>query len=83
MMKLLTIHDAQGNISAVVVRPDNAPMGAPVVPGQMELMTEVEAPDVQIDPAEPESYQRLIEMLRDFRVEVKTEARLVRKDSLD
>ena len=76
-MKVLAIHDAQGNIDTIIVRPGDAPMGATVSPGQM--VTEVEVADVKIDPADPGSYQRLIEMLQEFRVEVKTEARLVRK----
>lgn len=76
-MKVLAIHDAKGNIDAVIVRPGDAPMGATAAPGQM--VTEVEVPDVKIDPADPRSYQRLIDMLREFRVEVKTVARLVKK----
>jgi hypothetical protein len=76
-MKVLAIHDAQGNIAAVVVRPGDAPTGAVVVPGQ--TVTEVEAPEVHIDPEDPGSYQQLIEMLQEFQVEVKTEGRLVRK----
>lgn len=76
-MKILAVHDAQGNITAVVVRPEGAPMGVTAEPGQ--LATEVDAPDVKIDPADPGSYQRLIEMLQEFRVEVKTEGRLVKR----
>jgi hypothetical protein len=76
-MKVLAIHDAQGNIAGVVASPGDAPLGAVVVPGQ--TMTEVEVPDMQIDPADPESYQQFIEMLKQFRVEVKTEGRLVKK----
>jgi len=76
-MKILAIHDAHGNITASVVLPENAPPGAVAAePGQM--MTEVEA-EVRIDPLDGENYQRLIEVIQNFRVDVKTEAKLVRK----
>jgi hypothetical protein len=44
-------------------------------------VTEVEVPEEIIDLTEPESEQRVVEVLQDFRVEVETEGRLVRKAS--
>ncbi len=77
-MKLLAIHDAKGNISRIVVCPPNAPPAATAV-GPGHFVTEVEALDVKIDPADPSSYQRLTQVLENSQVEVKTEGKLVRK----
>lgn len=77
-MKLLAVHDVKGNIARIVVCPPNAPAaGTAVGPGH--FVTEVEAPDFKIDPANPADYQRLTQVLENFRVEVKTEAKLVKK----
>ena len=77
-MKILAIHDAKGNIAASIVLPANAPPGAVAVdPGQ--VMTEVEVRELKIDPLDGQNYQRLVEVIQNFRVEVKTEAKLVRK----
>ncbi len=69
-MRLIAIHDAQGSISALVVQPPNSPPGSPAAaPGQS--VTEVEAPDVQIDLGDPASFERLVEVLEHYRIEVK------------
>lgn len=77
-MKLLAIHDVQGNIARLVVRPPKAPPAA-VAAELGQLVTEVEAPEITIDPDDPKSYHRLVEVIEHFRVEVKTEGKLVRK----
>jgi len=79
-MKLLAVHDAKGNIARIMVCPPSAPPAATAA-GPGYFVTEVEAPDPKIDAADPESYQRLTQVLKNFRVEVKTEGKLVRKDS--
>jgi len=79
-MKILTVHDGRGNIDACVVQPPNAPpVAMSAAPGQ--VVSEVEAREVRIDLDDPESLQRLVDVVRNFRVEVKTEARLVRINS--
>jgi hypothetical protein len=77
-MKILAIHDAEGNIVASVIRPEDAPP-ASVAVGPGRMTTEVEAREVKIDPLDEheESYKRLIEVMQNSRVEV--EAKLVTK----
>jgi len=77
-MKILAIHDAQGNITASVVHPPDAPPAAVGSEGG-QMMTEVEVREVRIDPLDGQNYQGLIEVMQNFRVEVKTEAKLVSK----
>lgn len=77
-MRLLAIHDAQGNIARLVVRPPDSPPAA-VKAGPGQFVTEIDAPEVTVDLADPDSHQRLVEVLEHFRVEVKVEGRLVRK----
>ncbi len=77
-MKVLAIHDAQGNIAALVVGPPSSPPAVVAAePGQ--LVTEVEAPEVKVERTDPESYQRLVEVIENFRLELKAPGRLVRK----
>ena len=79
-MKILAMHDVQGNIRSIAVSPADSP------PAQLRaelglLVTEVEAPEIsEIDLHDPESFRRLDEVLKQFRV-AKTEVRLMRKDS--
>jgi hypothetical protein len=74
-MRILTAHDAEGNIHHVVV----SPAGAPPATVTMEtglLVTEVEAPEVVsgVDLSDPEGSRRqlakVLQHLQDFRVEV-------------
>ena len=77
-MKILAIHDAQGNIVASIIRPEDAPRGAPAAgPGQM--ITEVEAREVRIDTLDEheQSYRHLVEVMQNSCVDV--EAKLVTK----
>lgn len=78
-MKFLVTHDAKGNIASVAGQPANAPAGAVAVTGG-ELVTLVDLPDIQVDPASPDSANRLAEIFERYRVEVKTEAKLVRRN---
>lgn len=69
-MRFFAVHDIRGNLTAIMVSPpDSPPEGAMMEPGQ--LMTEVDAPEVTIDLGEPASYERLVEVLEHFEVEVK------------
>jgi hypothetical protein len=84
-MRILTAHDAQGNIHHVVVSPADAPL-ATVTTETGLLVTEVEVPEMLsgLDRSDPEdSRQQLAEVLQhlqDFRVEVGVEAKLIRKN---
>ena len=79
-MRILAMHDTQGNIHEIAVSPADSPTAAVTVePGL--LVTEVEAPEFSgLDLRDPETQQQLAEVLEQFRVEAKAEARLVRKE---
>jgi hypothetical protein len=74
-MKFLVFHDTKGNIDAIVGRPADAP-AASVVPGGGQLVAEVDLPKGTIDPANPDTFQRLVKVIERHRVDVKTEAKL-------
>jgi hypothetical protein len=78
-MKVMAIHDAQGNISATVVVPTDAPAGAiRVEPGQ--TITEIEGHSLKFDAQKEQSYERLLEIIQNFRMEpIASKAKLVRK----
>jgi hypothetical protein len=79
-MRILARHDAQGNVHEIVVSPADSPRVA--VTTELGLLTtEVEAPEeiAGLDVNDPESLQRLTEMINQLRVEAKAEASLVRK----
>jgi hypothetical protein len=76
-MKILAIHDTQGNIARIVVSPPNAPRGVPSAPAGHSI-TEVDM-DINIDLKDPTSFNRLTELLKNFQVELKTAAKLVKK----
>jgi hypothetical protein len=85
-MRILTAHDAEGNIHHVVVSPADAPP-ATVTTETGLLVAEVEAPEgiSKLDTSDPErSRQQLakvLQHLQDFRVDVGTKAKLVRTRS--
>jgi hypothetical protein len=81
-MKYLAIHDRQGNITALATRPADAPP-ATVVADPGTFVTEVEVAADVIDLAGLENEQRVVEALQGFRIETKTEAKLVRKTSAE
>jgi hypothetical protein len=73
-MRILAAHDAEGNIHHLVVSPADAPL-ATVTTETGLLVTEVEAPEVVsgLDlsgPGSREELDKVLEYLRDFRVEV-------------
>jgi hypothetical protein len=75
-MRILAIHDAQGNIYHIVMRPsDSPPVAFAGEPGLS--VTEVEAPEI----SDPRDRQQIEEVLERWRVEVKPEAKLVRRTS--
>src|SRR4026207_2319788 len=78
-MKIMAVHDAQGNISATVVLPTDAPAGAiRVEPGQ--TITAIVGSHLKFDAQKEKSYERLIEVIQNFRIEpIPSRAKLVRK----
>jgi hypothetical protein len=76
-MKIHAIHDAKGNITRIVVSPPNAPPGLPSAPAGHSI-TEVET-DIGLDLKDPASFNRLADVLKNFQVERKTSAKLVKK----
>ena len=84
-MRILAVHDAEGNIHQVAVLPPNAPP-ATVTTEPGLLTTEIEAPEMMsgLDLSDPErSSQQLSEVLQHlshFRVEVGAKAKLIRKE---
>ena len=76
-MRAFVAHDRNGNIAGLAICPPDAPPLFPT-PGPGQFVTEVDLPEDALD---LESEERTIETLKNFRVEVKTEARLVRKTS--
>jgi arginine/lysine/ornithine decarboxylase len=78
-MKIMAIHDAKGNISATVVLPADAPPGAiRVEPGQ--TITEIDGHNLKFDAQKEQSYERLIEVIQNFRIEpIPSRAKLVKK----
>ena len=80
-MRFTAVHDRNGNIAALMASPPDAPPATAVTDAGAQFVTEVEVPEEIIDLTEPESEQRVVEVLQDFRVEVETEGRIVRKSS--
>jgi hypothetical protein len=79
-MKVTAIHDAEGNIARLLVRPANAPMGSPATPPPGHLATEVDIAGLKLDATDPKDFERLVETMRDYRIEVKAATgKLVRK----
>jgi hypothetical protein len=82
-MRFFAAHDSHGNIAVFTVCPPDAPPPAApltVEPGE-EFFTEVEVPEGIIDLiTNPESEQRVVETLKEYRVE---EGKLVRKTHTD
>jgi hypothetical protein len=71
------LHDKHGVIVALTNVPADAPP-ASIAPGPGQTVSEVELP---AELTRLETEEQVIEALRQFRVEAKTEAKLVRKSS--
>jgi hypothetical protein len=78
-MKFLAVHDRHGNIAVLASSPPDAPPVTLGTDAGAGFVTEVEVPEGIIDVTEAESEQRVVEALKDFRVEVEPAGRLVRK----
>ena len=77
-MKVHAIHDAKGNITRLILRPENGPPGGPA-PSAGHFATEVDAAGLKIDAKDPKNYERLIDTMRQYRVDVTKAAKLVKK----
>ena len=80
-MRFTAVHDRHGNIAALISSPPDAPPATLAPDAGAQFVTEVEVPEEIIALAEHESEQHVVEVLQDFRVEVETEGRIVRKSS--
>lgn len=78
-MRLLAIHDAEGNIARFVMNPSDGPRAAVAVQAG-EFVTEIEAPDLEFDAEDPSSLRRVVELLERYRVEPGGPRRLVERN---
>lgn len=78
-MKVLTLHDNEGNISAVVVGPSDSPARTGLTAESGQHLTEVEVAGVTTDLTNQRNLQRLLAIAGRFRVEAKAEGKLVYK----
>jgi len=78
-MRLVAVHDAAGNIAALMTLPPNSPpKGMQVKAGQH--LTEFEAPEITCNPRDPSLVKHLTEIADNFRLETRApEGRFVRK----
>ena len=77
-MRFMALHDREGTIVALTSSAPDAPaVSSPPGPGQQ--LTEIDVPDGTLDIATLETEERVIEALREFRIEVQTDAKLVRR----
>ena len=77
-MKVLLIHDAEGNVRGVVAAsPDAPPDAGPGEPG--ELRSEVELDGYSPEASDEERLESLMRVAQDFRVEFERTAQLVPK----
>jgi len=74
-MKALLIHDADGNITALVAMP---PDGPPIALSTGELSSEVEIEDVAGEPGTAERHDNLLNLIQGARVQFERKAKLVR-----
>jgi hypothetical protein len=82
-MHIVITHDRDGNIARLIICPPDGPPVAGIVDvGQ--YVTELEVPEDTFDFMRQEGdkdEERIIQALKAFRVDVKTEAKLVRKSA--
>jgi hypothetical protein len=78
-MRMLVIHDGDGNVNGVVTSPSDAP---PIYVGTQpgEFVSEVEPPEGTIG-TEALQPERILELLREYRVDARR-AQLVTKQKL-
>jgi hypothetical protein len=80
-MKVLVLHDRQGIIRRVVTAPADAPIPVHVGAHPGEILSEVEVPDKSLDPSTEEGQREMVRILREFRVDLTRQARLVPRRS--
>jgi hypothetical protein len=77
-MKIIALHDARGNIERLVAAPAGGPPAS--VGGDANLIaTELDAANLRIDLRVADAHERLVDLIKNYRVEVKREAKLVRR----
>ena len=76
-MKILVLHDREGNIDAVVTVPADAPAPRPATRPE-QLVSEVEV-ELSSHPHDEKHHEELLRLVEEHRVEGVGEARLVPK----
>jgi hypothetical protein len=77
-MKFMAVHRRDGTIvSLTAFEPDAPPASAAPAPG--EAVAEIEVPEGMLDVSTLETEERVMEALRELRIEVGAEAQLVRR----
>ena len=77
MIRLLALHDANGHIHGLVAAPADAPPAVPSVDGL--LVSEVEAPNLDLDLGNPEAGARLAELMSRYQVDLRLKRSLVQR----
>jgi hypothetical protein len=71
LVRFFAIHNAEGEILHITGSPADTPiLRVALEPGQ--FMTEISLPNDTIDPDNPETYKNLLDVAKNFRVEVPT-----------
>ena len=79
-MKFIAAHDKDGTIVALISIVPNAP-AVSIPPGPGRTLAQIEIPEEVLDISSLETEQRVVDALRAFRIDVTTEAKLVRRTS--
>lgn len=77
-MKVFAAHNLRGEIDHLVVTPPDTPPGAVSV-ASGHLVTEVDAQQFHLDATKAEGLEKLAEMIRSHRVNIKSVGELVKK----
>ena len=70
MIRLLALHDSKGRIHGLVAAPADTPLGTMSADGLS--VSEVEAPDRELDLLDPATAERLAELMTRHRVDVRS-----------
>jgi hypothetical protein len=77
-MKVFAGHDLRGEIEHLLVVPDDGPPAA-VAAVAGHLVTEIDPAGIELDATKPETFERLAETIRTYRVEVSPKGQLRKK----
>lgn len=69
-MKLLVIHDRQGNIESLAVPGPELAGRIQMVPQKGKFVTEVDAPEIAGDILDQKNHERFLNIIQSYRIEV-------------